>query len=80
MDPYIHRTGNNGGTLLEPANARNAIAVGASEKSGESSRWSPSSHGRNDSGRNGIFILARVGVYSAKADGQHDSFNQDSAR
>ena len=37
--------GNNGGTLLEPANARNAIAVGASEKSSESSRWGPSSHG-----------------------------------
>ena len=73
--------GNNGGTLLEPANARNAIAVGASEKSSESSRWGPSSHGPDDSGRNGIFILAPgVGVYSAKADGQHDSFNQDSAR
>ena len=73
--------GNNGGTLLEPANARNAIAVGASEKSSESSRWGPSSHGPDDSGRNGIFILAPgAGVYSAKADGQHDSFNQDSAR
>ena len=73
--------GNNGGTLLEPANARNAIAVGASEKSSESSRWGASSHGPDDSGRNGIFILAPgVGVYSAKADGQHDSFNQDSKR
>lgn len=73
--------GNNGGTLLEPANARNAIAVGASEKSAESTRWGPSSHGPDDSGRNGIFILAPgVGVYSAKADGQHDSYNEDSAR
>ena len=73
--------GNNAGTLLEPANARNAIAVGASEKSSESSRWMSSSHGPDSSGRNGIFVLAPgVGIYSAGADGQLDSFNDNTRR
>jgi len=73
--------GNNAGTLLEPANARNAIAVGASEKSSESSRWMSSSHGPDSSGRNGIFVLAPgVGIYSAGADGQLNSFNDNTRR
>ena len=69
--------GNNGGQLLEPANARNAVAVAASD--GNTSLWSSSSHGPDADGRRGIFISAPgVGVLSAKGDGIVDSFNNGS--
>ena len=68
--------GNNGGQLLEPANGRNVVAVGASEKSQSMNRWSASSVGPTEAGTNGIFALA-VGssVQSARADGVSDSYN-----
>jgi len=68
--------GNNGGQLLEPANGRNVIAVGASVKSESSERWGASSIGPTESGSNGIFALA-IGssVQSARADGMSDSYN-----
>ena len=68
--------GNNGGQLLEPANGRNVVAVGASVKSESSDRWSASSIGPTVSGTNGIFALA-IGssVQSARADGMSDSYN-----
>ena len=70
--------GNNGGQLLEPANGRNVVAVGASVKSESSDRWSASSIGPTEGGTNGIFALA-IGssVQSARADGMSDSYNDD---
>ena len=68
--------GNNGGQLLEPANGRNVVAVGASEKSESSERWSASSVGPTELGTNGIFALAvGTSVQSARADGVDDSYN-----
>ncbi len=68
--------GNNGGQLLEPANGRNVVAVGASEKSESSDRWSASSIGPTELGTNGIFALAvGTSVQSARADGVDDSYN-----
>jgi len=68
--------GNNGGQLLEPANGRNVVAVGASMKSESAERWSASSIGPTEVGTNGIFALA-IGssVQSARADGVSDSYN-----
>jgi len=68
--------GNNGGQLLEPANGRNVVAVGASVKSESMERWSASSIGPTEVGTNGIFALA-IGssVQSARADGMADSYN-----
>ncbi|HIF45764.1 MAG TPA: hypothetical protein EYQ73_03080 [Candidatus Poseidoniales archaeon] len=69
--------GNNGGRLLEPANARNVVAVAASD--GNSSLWPSSSHGPDADGRRGILISAPgVDVVSAKGDGIVDSFNNES--
>ena len=70
--------GNNGGQLLEPANGRNVVAVGASVKSESSDRWGVSSIGPTESGTNGIFALA-IGssVQSARADGMSDSYNDE---
>ena len=68
--------GNNGGQLLEPANGRNVVAVGASVKSESTERWSGSSIGPTEVGTNGIFALAPgSSVQSARADGISDSYN-----
>ena len=68
--------GNNGKQLMEPANARNVLAIGASQKSDESSRWTASSHGPTQAGSDGIFALATgVGIYSANGDGDLTSLN-----
>ena len=68
--------GNNGGQLLEPANGRNVVAVGASIKSESTDRWSSSSIGPTESGTNGIFALAPgSSIQSARADGIDDSYN-----
>ena len=70
--------GNNGGQLLEPANGRNVVAVGASLKSESSERWGASSIGPTEVGTNGIFALAvGTSVQSARADGMSDSYNDD---
>ena len=70
--------GNNGGQLLEPANGRNVVAVGASVKAESQDRWGASSIGPTEGGTNGIFALA-IGssVQSARADGVSDSYNDD---
>lgn len=68
--------GNNGGQLLEPANGRNVVAVGASMKSESTDRWGSSSIGPTASGTNGIFALAPgSSIQSARADGIDDSYN-----
>ena len=68
--------GNNGGEVLEPANARNVIAIGASTKDDDPERWISSVHGPTESGTRGVFALAPgVSITSAKSDGQNDTWN-----
>ncbi len=70
--------GNNGGEILEPANARNVAAIGASIKNGQSQRWAASAHGPLQVDATGIFALATgSSVLSAKADGIDGSYNDD---
>ena len=70
--------GNTGGTLLEPANARNVAAIGASTKSESPEKWPSSSIGPTEYETFGIFALAPgVSIQSAKADGISDSYNDD---
>lgn len=68
--------GNNGGLVLEPANARSVVSVGASARDNSATLYSQSSHGPLEDGRRGILILAPgIGVISAQSDGVHDSAN-----
>ena len=69
--------GNSGGQLMEPANARNVIAVGSTTKSGIPEMVSSSSVGPTTLGTRGIFLVA-PGKYivSADSDGIQDSFNE----
>ena len=68
--------GNNGGFVLEPANARNVIAIGASTKDTNPERWMSSVHGPTDADTRGIFALAPgVSIVSARSDGMPDSYN-----
>lgn len=68
--------GNNGGFVLEPANARNVIAIGASTKDTDPERWMSSVHGPTDADTRGIFALAPgVSIVSARSDGTPDSYN-----
>ncbi|MCS5532867.1 MAG: S8 family serine peptidase [Candidatus Poseidoniaceae archaeon] len=70
--------GNNGGEILEPANARNVAAIGASIKNNQSQRWAASAHGPLQADTVGIFALATGSpVLSAKADGIDDSYNDE---
>ena len=50
--------GNTGGALLEPANARNIAAIGASTKAEDPGKWPSSSIGPTEYGTFGIFALA----------------------
>ena len=68
--------GNNGGLVLEPANARNVVAIGASTKDPVPERWQSSVHGQTDAETRGIFALAPgVSIVSARSDGSPDSYN-----
>ena len=68
--------GNNGGQMMEPANARSVVAVGVSTKSEDAGLYQWSSVGEAHDGRRGIHITTPgVGIISAKADGVHDSMN-----
>ena len=68
--------GNNGGDVLEPANARNVIAIGASTKDEDPRRWNSSVHGPTEAGTRGIFALAPgVSITSARSDGQANTWN-----
>jgi len=70
--------GNTGGSLLEPANARNVVAIGASTKDESVELWPSSSIGPTESGTYGLFALAPgVSIQSARADGVVDSYNDD---
>ena len=70
--------GNNGGEILEPANARNVAAIGASIKNDQSQRWASNAHGPLQADTTGIFALATgTSILSAKADGIDNSYNDD---
>jgi len=69
--------GNNGNTIMEPANAINAVSVAATDSEINGSIWASSSHGPDVNGRRGIFISAPgINVNSSMADGVADSFNE----
>jgi hypothetical protein len=62
--------GNSGEGILEPANGRNVVAVGASTKASEPERWSSSSYGPTEAGTDGVFVLAPgASIMSAGGDG-----------
>ena len=68
--------GNDGGFVLEPANARNVVAIGASTKDPVTERWMSSVHGPTDAETRGIFALAPgISITSARSDGSPDSYN-----
>lgn len=68
----------NGGSVLEPANARNVVAVGATTLGTPLERWVGSPSGPTEAGTDGIGLLAPgVGIMSAKADGLASSMNGD---
>ena len=70
--------GNSGEGVLEPANGRNVVAVGATTKSLEEGRWGSSSYGPTEAGTDGIFVLAPGGnIQSAGADGFWDTNNNN---
>ena len=71
--------GNNGRTVLEPANSYNVVSVSASNSEENGSVWPSSSKGPDVNGRRGIFVSSPgVNVVSAKADGDKFSMNNDS--
>ena len=70
--------GNGGGEVLEPANARNVAAIGASIKNDQSQRWASNAHGPLQADTTGIFALATgTSILSAKADCIDNSYNDD---
>lgn len=70
--------GNSGEGVLEPANGRNVVAVGASTKATMPERWSSSSYGPTEAGTDGLFLLAPgVAIQSAAADGFWSSNNDN---
>ena len=70
--------GNSGEGILEPANGRNVISVGASTKSTTPERWSSSSYGPTEAGTDGVFVLAPgATISSAAGDGFWSSNNNN---
>ena len=68
--------GNSGEGVLEPANGRNVVAVGASLKDADDGRWGSSAYGPTEMGTDGIFLLAPgSNIQSAGADGFWDTNN-----
>ena len=72
--------GNSGGQLMEPANARNVVAVGSTTKSEDPQMVSSSSVGPTTLGTQGIFLVAPgKNIVSANSDGLMNSFNEDTS-
>ena len=70
--------GNGGEGVLEPANGRNVVAVGATTKSESPERWGSSAYGPTEEDTNGIFMLATgANLQSASADGFWDTNNNN---
>ena len=71
--------GNNGGQVLEPANARNVVSVAVTDSNHNGSIWGSSNHGPTEEGGRGIFIAAPgKAIVSAMGDGVKDSYNNGS--
>ncbi len=71
--------GNNDGQLLEPANARNVVAVAASNSEEDGEIWGSSAFGPDSDERRGILIAAPgINIVSAKSDGNNSSMNNQS--
>ena len=70
--------GNTGAEVLEPANGLNVVSVGAAHNDGSADIWTLSPRNETQQGRMGVTIVAPgVKISSAKADGIHDSYNDD---
>ena len=70
--------GNSGEGVLEPANGRNVVAVGAVSKALEDGRWGSSAYGPTEAETDGIFLLAPgANIESAGADGFWDTNNNN---
>jgi len=70
--------GNSGEGILEPANGRNVVSVGASTKSSQPERWPSSSYGPTEAGTDGVFVLAPgATISSAAGDGFWSSNNNN---
>ena len=70
--------GNTGAEVLEPANGLNVVSVGVSAKDGTNDLWTLSPREPTAQGRMGVTIVVPgENVISAKADGLHDSNNND---
>ena len=70
--------GNGGEGVLEPANGRNVVAVGATTKSESPERWGSSAYGPTEADTNGIFLLATgANLQSASADGFWNTNNNN---
>ena len=68
--------GNSGAGILEPANGRNVVSVGATEKSSQPDRWGGSAYGPTQADTDGLFVLATgASIRSANADGDWASNN-----
>ncbi len=68
----------NGGSVLEPANARNVVAVGATTFAQPTERWVGSPSGPTLADTAGIGLLAPgSSIVSAKADGLPESMNDE---
>jgi len=66
--------GNQGSTVLEPANARNILSIGAANRNNDLYSWS--NIGPTADGEIGIHLVAPgMGIKSAQGDGDHTSFN-----
>lgn len=70
--------GNTGGEVLEPANGLNVVSVGAAENDGSDDIWTLSPRDETEQGRMGVTVVAPgIKIISAKADGLHDSYNDE---
>ena len=70
--------GNSGEGVLEPANGRNVVSVGAHIKDTAPERWAGSAYGPTEAGTDGVFLLAPgSNLLSAAADGAWNTNNDN---
>ena len=70
--------GNTGAEILEPANGLNVVSVGVSAKDGTDDLWTLSPREETQQGRMGVtLVVPGESIVSAKADGIHDSYNEN---
>ncbi|MBT3771784.1 MAG: S8 family serine peptidase [Euryarchaeota archaeon] len=70
--------GNTGDEVLEPANGLNVVSVGVSATDGSDDLWTLSPRQQTEQGRMGVtLVVPGEHIMSAKADGIHDSYNDE---